>query len=144
MPRSTTTRSSPNSEGLSSPFRSDRKSTRLNSSHTVIYTLSLHDALPILGHHLGGGLLGQVLDAAQHHDALVAEQRGAQQPVQVRSEEHTSELQSHSDLHSFPTRRSSDLRPPPRRRPPWTGPGCRAAPRRARRRTARGSAARSG
>src|SRR5438034_72478 len=25
----------------------DRKSTRLNSSHTVIYRLSLHDALPI-------------------------------------------------------------------------------------------------
>src|SRR5882757_4529791 len=25
----------------------DRKSTRLNSSHTDIYTLSLHDALPI-------------------------------------------------------------------------------------------------
>src|SRR5947207_1340993 len=25
----------------------DRKSTRLNSSHTVIYTLSLHDVLPI-------------------------------------------------------------------------------------------------
>src|SRR5947207_3390212 len=30
----------------------------------------------------------------------------------VRSEEHTSELQSHSDLHSFPTRRSSDLAQP--------------------------------
>src|SRR5262252_6778921 len=30
----------------------------------------------------------------------------------LRSEEHTSELQSHSDLHSFPTRRSSDLTPP--------------------------------
>src|SRR5476649_426798 len=29
--------------------------------------------------------------------------------LQGRSEEHTSELQSHSDLHSFPTRRSSDL-----------------------------------
>src|SRR5579875_2775980 len=28
-------------------FSKDRKSTRLNSSHTVIYTLSLHDALPI-------------------------------------------------------------------------------------------------
>src|SRR5260221_321784 len=28
-----------------------------------------------------------------------------------RSEEHTSELQSHRDLHSFPTRRSSDLCP---------------------------------
>src|SRR5215218_1609467 len=27
----------------------------------------------------------------------------------LRSEEHTSELQSHSDLPSFPTRRSSDL-----------------------------------
>src|SRR5919205_1250449 len=30
-------------------------------------------------------------------------------PSPARSEEHTSELQSHSDLHSFPTRRSSDL-----------------------------------
>src|SRR5476649_2482544 len=29
-----------------------------------------------------------------------------------RSEEHTSELQSHRDLHSFPTRRSSDLEKP--------------------------------
>src|SRR5947207_2352481 len=29
--------------------------------------------------------------------------------AEYRSEEHTSELQSHSDLHSFPTRRSSDL-----------------------------------
>src|SRR6476646_1222910 len=30
----------------------------------------------------------------------------------LRSEEHTSELQSHRDLHSFPTRRSSDLAAP--------------------------------
>src|SRR5476649_2894466 len=30
-------------------------------------------------------------------------------PTRRRSEEHTSELQSHRDLHSFPTRRSSDL-----------------------------------
>src|SRR5882672_190095 len=30
-------------------------------------------------------------------------------PESTRSEEHTSELQSHRDLHSFPTRRSSDL-----------------------------------
>src|SRR6202012_1320668 len=29
--------------------------------------------------------------------------------LNVRSEEHTSELQSHRDLPSFPTRRSSDL-----------------------------------
>src|SRR5215204_201315 len=34
----------------------------------------------------------------------------------ARSEEHTSELQSHSDLHSFPTRRSSDLAFPVQRR----------------------------
>src|SRR5215211_3748917 len=32
---------------------------------------------------------------------------GSSRPA--RSEEHTSELQSHRDLHSFPTRRSSDL-----------------------------------
>src|SRR4029453_558038 len=32
------------------PLLQDRKSTRLNSSHTEIYTLSLHDALPILEH----------------------------------------------------------------------------------------------
>src|SRR5882672_7281487 len=32
---------------IKTPDGQDRKSTRLNSSHTVIYTLSLHDALPI-------------------------------------------------------------------------------------------------
>src|SRR5437588_691302 len=50
------------------PATADRKSTRLNSSHTVIYTLSLHDALPIFvggmgslpGAILGGLLLGTV------------------------------------------------------------------------------------
>src|ERR671916_748360 len=36
-------------------FLPDRKSTRLNSSHTEIYTLSLHDALPICSWgHLAG------------------------------------------------------------------------------------------
>src|SRR5215211_2797777 len=34
-------------KGAPRDFSADRKSTRLNSSHTVIYTLSLHDALPI-------------------------------------------------------------------------------------------------
>src|SRR3712207_3040015 len=42
-----------------------------------------------------------------------------------RSEEHTSELQSHQYLHSFPTRRSSDLRPA---RTPCPRPGCGAGP----------------
>src|SRR5476649_1026441 len=36
--------------------RQDRKSTRLNSSHTVIYTLSLHDALPILAVGFAAGV----------------------------------------------------------------------------------------
>src|ERR1035437_8249202 len=33
----------------------DRKSTRLNASHAEIYTLSLHDALPIWAHHHQSG-----------------------------------------------------------------------------------------
>src|ERR671917_438104 len=87
----------------------DRKSTRLNSSHTEIYTLSLHDALPILFfdtiyclYHLEGltyNILG--MKCTSHVGSIWIWLR--------RSEEHTSELQSHRDLHSFPTRRSSDL-----------------------------------
>src|SRR5476649_1997176 len=90
----------------------DRKSTRLNSSHTVIYTLSLHDALPIS--------LRLATQVVQHihqqlRDARFGRRRQTfclgRTPVS-RSEEHTSELQSHRDLHSFPTRRSSDLLAP--------------------------------
>src|SRR5215204_5969489 len=89
-------------------FRADRKSTRLNSSHTVIYTLSLHDALPIRQdprHHRA------MNDRVRHAAALIdAEDDIPREMARIpgRSEEHTSELQSHSDLHSFPTRRSSD------------------------------------
>src|SRR5476649_79416 len=87
----------------------DRKSTRLNSSHTEIYTLSLHDALPIF---LAAGFpallrrLGPVTVKRGHHEHLKG---WIVEHGQRRSEEHTSELQSHRDLHSFPTRRSSDL-----------------------------------
>src|SRR5882672_7577106 len=87
----------------------DRKSTRLNSSHTEIYTLSLHDALPIyVSRQCGDAGLSQ----EQGHDRKGV--RGRLVPLRrsrtpFRSEEHTSELQSHRDLHSFPTRRSSDL-----------------------------------
>src|SRR5215218_6150208 len=89
--------------------RSDRKSTRLNSSHTEIYTLSLHDALPIYA-----GAPGR---ASFAHDALASNAPSSsgrrcappEDDGAFRSEEHTSELQSHRDLHSFPTRRSSDL-----------------------------------
>src|SRR5476649_3089359 len=53
-----------------------------DTATTEIYTLSLHDALPIFD-------LGIQLGADKHHNG------GHPQP---RSEEHTSELQSHSDL----------------------------------------------
>src|SRR5476649_396815 len=90
-------------------IRIDRKSTRLNSSHTVIYTLSLHDALPILVDKWLG-----IQAAAKLPDTLARVKQLMQHAAfdiknPNRSEEHTSELQSHSDLHSFPTRRSSDL-----------------------------------
>src|SRR5947209_7163523 len=120
----------------------DRKSTRLNSSHANISTLSLHDALPIYG--VGGRgsrsrvvlrahrALSRSADQASHwrrpagadssrpfgaaarrrrsgHDFLwrIRARRPARR--RARSEEHTSELQSRQYLHSFPTRRSSDL-----------------------------------
>src|SRR2546430_1954516 len=67
-----------------------------DTATTEIYTLSLHDALPIC------------LDARQQRVSIVHRRRlgvaallGDQQAagvVQVRSEEHTSELQSQSNL----------------------------------------------
>src|SRR5476649_840147 len=88
----------------------DRKSTRLNSSHTEIYTLSLHDALPIsvLSRDLWEGAFGgrPIIGKQIQIDGVARTVVG----IMPRSEEHTSELQSHRDLHSFPTRRSSDLR----------------------------------
>src|SRR6202012_1347878 len=83
----------------------DRKSTRLNSSHTVIsyavfffkytatteiYTLSLHDALPIWP---GSDLLSRVL-----RRTTIGAGKFNGRVRDGRSEEHTSELQSHSDL----------------------------------------------
>src|SRR5476649_1099227 len=88
----------------------DRKSTRLNSSHTVIYTLSLHDALPISGGRTAAAAIATSLDKFNLTDAQKQILYPALAEYLARSEEHTSELQSHSDLHSFPTRRSSDLR----------------------------------
>src|SRR5438132_6852965 len=73
-------------------------------STTEIYTLSLHDALPISQSQHAGMILEQVA----HHQDLVypigefdqlvrLTQAGAERLLH-RSEEHTSELQSHSDL----------------------------------------------
>src|SRR6476646_7134611 len=90
-------------------MKGDRKSTRLNSSHTEIYTLSLHDALPISSK-------GVVHIFPQIRSKWARKLGHLRRKVPIhprqhegRSEEHTSELQSHRDLHSFPTRRSSDL-----------------------------------
>src|SRR5476649_1797665 len=44
----------------------DRKSTRLNSSHTEIYTLSLHDALPIYQRQIAGRLFDRIQISALH------------------------------------------------------------------------------
>src|ERR1044072_5070082 len=101
------------SPAISKPFTnttSDRKSTRLNYSHTDIYTLSLHDALPISDGVLGSWL-GMVCGVGQGVDAKkITSHLKAVHKHNLRSEEHTSELQSHRYIHSFPTRRSSDLR----------------------------------
>src|ERR1044072_3869815 len=87
----------------------DRKSTRLNSSHTDIYTLPLHDALPIF---LNERIKEMIQPAwSTTRDKLEANVHfpGHLESARNRSEEHTSELQSHRYLHSSPTRRSSDL-----------------------------------
>src|SRR5882672_7394562 len=88
----------------------DRKSTRLNSSHTVIYTLSLHDALPISAATVAALTLYDMCKAVDRGIVIGPIQLEEKSGGRSRSEEHTSELQSHRDLHSFPTRRSSDLR----------------------------------
>src|SRR5215469_18707491 len=64
-----------------------------DTATTEIYTLSLHDALPILPG------AQQVLATAHPGDGEAGAQPGRIRPAQpVRSEEHTSELQSRRDL----------------------------------------------
>src|SRR5438132_10542187 len=62
-----------------------------------IYTLSLHDALPICSGRLvageGAWTLYNTVISQQNERAVVLDMTGVN-----RSEEHTSELQSHSDL----------------------------------------------
>src|SRR5438132_13573101 len=60
-----------------------------DTATTEIYTLSLHDALPICSR-------GRHLHRVQ--PATPAEPLSAGMRIAARSEEHTSELQSHSDL----------------------------------------------
>src|SRR3990172_7141726 len=87
------------------PLSLDRKSTRLNSSHgyisyavfffndpatTEIYPLSLHDALPIYSH--------PSRHRSDARPALLHRGQPNVRPVEPRSEEHTSELQSRLHL----------------------------------------------
>src|SRR5437773_6420264 len=58
---------------------------------TWFYTLSLHDALPILGILLAGSRSGAASPS-------IIPGVGLQAVALFRSEEHTSELQSHHDL----------------------------------------------
>src|SRR5436190_10365373 len=72
-----------------------------DTATTEIYTLSLHDALPISAGDLALLRPGRDPRRAEPRDADDPPQReGARVPRRVhdRSEEHTSELQSHSDL----------------------------------------------
>src|SRR2546430_8548426 len=62
-----------------------------DTATTEIYTLSLHDALPIFKRHL---LSTRILRADRPARGVVLVERG----VHLRSEEHTSELQSQSNL----------------------------------------------
>src|SRR2546430_15707925 len=63
-----------------------------DTATTEIYTLSLHDALPIC-RLAAGPRLAHLVRGQQHRvDAELG------RPVHLRSEEHTSELQSQSNL----------------------------------------------
>src|SRR3712207_7457166 len=72
-----------------------------DTATTEIYTLSLHDALPIC---LGGLCLGRFLFGGHNHDHVASVEVGlalyAPEFIEVtrRSEEHTSELQSRQYL----------------------------------------------
>src|SRR6267142_6609844 len=63
-----------------------------DTATTEIYTLSLHDALPISGQPMPHKLRNRLAERALE----VARQRGGR--LGLRSEEHTSELQSHVNL----------------------------------------------
>src|SRR2546430_9213873 len=76
-----------------------------DTATTEIYTLSLHDALPICnGDRVGEGALAELADGAVElpqrpaHAQGQHEHRDHRERQERRSEEHTSELQSQSNI----------------------------------------------
>src|SRR2546428_2917776 len=70
-----------------------------DTAPTEIYTLSLHDALPISrGQRSLQGILVVVALCGDDHEGPWAGLQRIQRRGHARSEEHTSELQSRSDL----------------------------------------------
>src|SRR5690242_21937977 len=70
----------------------------IDTSTTEIYTLSLHDALPILP--ILDEVIGEAAEAGIGHTLIGMAHRGRLNVMAhvLRSEEHTSELQSHVNL----------------------------------------------
>src|SRR5258707_4261917 len=70
-----------------------------DTATTEIYTLSLHDALPICNFGQSSQTLGQSLGANVGNGGFQSlYQIGGPRSIQLRSEEHTSELQSRQYL----------------------------------------------
>src|SRR2546422_11553588 len=70
-----------------------------DTATTEIYTLSLHDALPICGHDLRHvARIAHVRVRVEHDLARLARGDGVDVRLGHRSEEHTSELQSRLHL----------------------------------------------
>src|SRR5262249_56430687 len=66
---------------------------------TELYTLSLHDALPIFSEPpYIGGIIPETHSLPQSADRLGRDDRGDTSAKPIRSEEHTSELQSLTNL----------------------------------------------
>src|SRR5260370_25123812 len=67
-----------------------------DTATTEIYTLSLHDALPISSFVSRTSISAHSQKSSAHFSIAAAESSGA--AIAKRSEEHTSELQSHLNL----------------------------------------------
>src|ERR1044072_1502708 len=77
--------------------------------HTYIYTRSLHDALPILSMKSTTMMPPRSRSRSWRTISSAASRLLRVTVSSRRSEEHTYDVQAHLYLHSFPTRRSSDL-----------------------------------